>query len=285
MKQMTLILTFLVLWLAASGARPGFAKPNEGLNLSHVIAPVSPEHMAKIEEAQADYRDGEAALRAKDFVNAEANFRASLALFPGEAYLGLAEALTAQGRTAEAIQTYRLMFKPNPACGFGGSYITRTYLNYALLLDQTGQWAEAVAAYQYALPTLPGGVLPKINARFDPDAPQPVALAAAVHVALGLDASFVPEDGEEYEQSQGRAFQEYAKALQLAPNWDSANYYYGYGWQRLDHKSRARIGSVQQARAALQKAILMGRADVKEAARKTLRDLNKPAGKPTNKPA
>ena len=78
---------------------------------------------------------------------------------------------------------------------------------------------------------------------------------------------------------------EFGKALQLAPRADLANYYYGFGWERLEPKERARIGSIQQAKASLQKAILIGRADVKEAARKTLKDLNKPAEKPSKKPA
>ena len=285
MKHRRLALVLFVLSATVLVAKPTFAKPDDRPNLSHVIVPVSPQDEARIQEAQADYKDGEAALRAKDFVNAEADFRASLAIFPGEAYLGLAEALTAQGRITEAIQTYRLMFQPNPTCSFGGSYITRTYLNYALLLDQTGQWAEAVAAYQHALPTLPIGDLPKIDARFNPDVPQPVALAAAVHVALGLDANFVCEEMDGVEQSQERAFQEYSKALQLAPNWDTANYYYGFGWQQLYPKSRVKFGNVQQAKAALQKAVLLGRGDLKKAAQKALKDFNKPDSKTASKPA
>jgi len=79
------------------------------------------------------------------------------------------------------------------------------------------------------------------------------------------------------ELEHDRAFSEYTKALQLEPNWDVANYYYGYGWQWLASKCRARLGSVQQAKAALQKAILLGKADVKKAARKALKDLKKPA--------
>lgn len=247
--------------------------------------PLSPQFIDRMQQAEEEYQDGKAALRMKDFVRAEDDFRESLSITPGEAYLGLAEALTAQGRIAEAIQTYRLMFRPNPSCGFGGSYMTRAYLNYALLLDQTGQWAEAIAAYQQALPTLPGGDLPKISARFDPDVPQPVALAAAAHIGLGLIANFMCEEMDGDERSQEKAFQEYSQALQLAPNWDMANYYYGFGWRQLYPVSRVKFGNIQQAKASLKKAILVGRADVKKAARKTLNDLNKPADKPANKPA
>jgi len=109
----------------------------------------------------------------------------------------------------------------------------------------------------------------------NPAFPQPVALAAAAHIALGLDANWRCDALGELEHD--RAFSEYTKALQLEPNWDVANYYYGYGWQWLASKCRARLGSVQQAKAALQKAILLGKADVKKAARKALKDLKKPA--------
>ena len=71
--------------------------------------------------------------------------------------------------------------------------------------------------------------------------------------------------------------QEYQKALQLAPSWDVANYYYGYGWHNLRPKSRTKLGSMHQAKAALQKVVFLGKGDLKKAAAKVLRDLNKHA--------
>ena len=94
-------------------------------------------------------KDGAAAIRAGDFIAAEYSFRSSLADAPdGPAYLGLAETLTAQGRIAEALQTYHTLFNPGPNISWGGTYFTKADLEYALLLNQTGQWTNAVAHYK-----------------------------------------------------------------------------------------------------------------------------------------
>ena len=241
---------------------------------------------AECQQAQADYEDGVAALQAKDYVTAEGDFRSSLTDAPfgqshlgpgGEAYFGLAEALTGQGRIAEALQTYATLFNPDPHESFGGSYFTRVGLRYALLLNQTGQWAEALKRYQDALPNVPtggGDNLPMINVAFAPNVPQPTALAAAVNMALGVSDSFTPGAVTEFEDV--RAFQEYSQALQLEPNWSLTNFYYGFGWQRLGPADKAKLGSVQQAKAALLKAVRTGKGDVKKAAKKALLVAMKP---------
>ena len=204
--------------------------------------------------AAAEIKAGQAALKASDFAKAEAEFRASISDSPdGPAYLGLADTLTAQGRVIEAIQTYRMLFHPGNHLSFGGSYFMQAQMKYALLLNRAGQWEEAVAVFEAALPSVPDRGMTNIGVHFDPDVPQPAGLAAAAHIALGLDANWHCNalGGFDHEL----AFQEYTKALQIAPDWATANYYHGYGWQRLDPKSRARIGSVRQAKSALQKAL------------------------------
>jgi len=67
-------------------------------------------------------------------------------------------------------------------------------------------------------------------------------------------------------------------ASHLAPDSPFANYYYGYGWQVLDPK--AKMLHQEQAKAAFAKAVQLGKGDLKKAAEKALKDLNKPANKP-----
>ena len=58
--------------------------------------------------------------------------------------------------------------------------------------------------------------------------------------------------------------------MRLAPDSPLANYYYGYGWQHLDLKSRTRTANAQRAKAAFQKAAALGGTDVKKAAGEAL---------------
>lgn len=233
--------------------------------------PIPPALTLKYQQAKIACEDGEEALQAKDYVSAETSFRDSLATaHDGVAYLGLAEALAGQGRNGEALETYATLFNPGPHESYGGSYFTRANLEYALLLNQTGHWGEAVAHYNDALTDLIKWDY-KADVRLDPDTPQPATLAAAAHIGLGVYDSF------EYKpDSNTKAFQEYTTALRLAPNWDQANYYYGHGWQQLSPADKAKLGSAQRAKAALLKAVKVGKGDIKKAAKKALLVAVKP---------
>ena len=66
------------------------------------------------------------------------------------------------------------------------------------------------------------------------------------------------------------AFAEYGKALQLAPDSDLANYYYGVGWNNLSPAERKQFGSFQQAKAALEKAVKLAKGPLKVKAQKAL---------------
>jgi len=278
MKTLLLVTALLGLCAIATASSPGNTpqtpKPHSRTQFNLEL---SPEASAKLQQTEAAsrafYKDGETALRAEDFMSAEEDFRRSISTDPTEpnglVYLGLGEALAGQGQTAEAIKTYETIFDPGAHVGFGGSYFTRARLEYALLLDQTGRWAEAVAAFEMAFPDVPAGDLPKIDVRFAPDVSQPDALAAAAHVCLGLDEDSECDLFGEFDHVT--AFREYTKAMELRPNWDVANYYYGYGWKQLTPAERESVGSFEQAKAALQKAARIGKGDVKKAAQKALR--------------
>lgn len=250
----------MVLCATTPAMRPAAANNN----------PPSPEALARLQQWRQDTIDAFAALKAKDYATAEADFKNVNSFEPdGEAYFGLALIYTAQGRIPAAFQMYHEVFHPSNGVMTGGTFLTRAHLEYALLLNRAGRWSEAVASYRAAVPDLArGGDLPSLEIPFDPDTPQPVALEAATHVALGLDANWHCDDLNEYQHD--RAFSEYTKALQMEPNWAAANYYYGYGWGRLDRKSRARIANAQQAQAALQKAVKLAKGPIKIAAQKAL---------------
>ncbi len=230
-----------------------------------------PEYLARIQDYNAELSSAKASLQAGNYAQAEQGFRAAIADDWGDGpYIGLAETLVAEGRTVEALQTYYAYFHPAVGSFQGGGTIDpKVNLEYALLLNQNGQWMEAVDHYNAALPDLVKWDY-KASLRFDAAAPQPAALAAAAHIGLGLYDNVI-----EFSEPGGntKALQEYNAALRLAPDWDAANYYYGYGWQHLSPTERAKFGTMQQAKAHLQKAEKTGNANVKAAAQKVLKAL------------
>ena len=232
------------------------ATADEPLPLHHfssVMAPDPPQDTAARQQSGALNRVGKEALQENRFPAAESAFRGAITIHTGwgPSYYGLAQALTAQGKTPEAIQIYRELIYPRSNWVSSTGTETRTLMNYAALLAQTGQWAEAVSIYEKALPDLPGGDLPKIDVHFDPRVPQPTELLAAAHIALGLAANFGNDSDD------NRAVDEYRKALSLAPDWDLANFYYGFG---LRH-----VGRRAEAQAPFAKAAQMGNETLKKA--------------------
>lgn len=235
----------------------------------------TPEQVAEYqreEQAKGDKSDelrdtGEDLLTEGHYAAAELDFRQALAVQPGNPwpYAGLAEALEAQGRTREALAAYRTLIFPAPnGVLSSASNEVRTQMGYAIALSQLGRWPEAVAVYEKALKdTTHFGDAPRINVHFDPGVPQPVQLQALAHVATGM----------QYTGSglNKRAYVQFYQALSLDSDSPFTNYYYGYGWRSLDPTDQVRIMHTQQAKAALQKAVKIGNANVKAAALKALK--------------
>ena len=143
-------------------------------------------------------------------------------------------------------------------------------MKYALLLSQTGQQAEANVVYRKALLQVPD-VDDRTIGRFpDADTPSPTEFQAAVHVAIGLCATYGSDPFDTSDSQHVRAMQEFDKARQLQPESALTNYYYGYGWQRLSPNDREKAVDAVQAKAALLKAVKVGKGDVKKAAQKAL---------------
>ncbi len=223
------------------------------------------EWQVRTAEAGKLGHDAAADLHLGNYAQAAAEAREALSLNDdGVAAEVLAAALEGQGKDREALEAYQTVvehYDKHP----------RNLLPYAQLLLKSGQWAQAVAVYNQALPLLSDGELEKETSAFSPDVPEPLALETALHL----------ERGQIYNDTMGwagdtqnkEAMKEYKKALQLAPDNALTNYFYGVGWQKLTPTERAKFGTVQQAKAHLQKAEKVGNANVKAAATKVLKTL------------
>lgn len=211
-------------------------------------------------------RDAAADLHAGRYAQAEVEARQSLTLKPGDGVSAevLAASLEWQGKDQEALQAYQTVVEHYDRN-------SRSLLPYAQLLLKSGQWAQAVTVYNRALPILGNDELEKETSHFSPDVPEPVALETAIHLERGqiYNGTF----GWAGDSQNVEAMDEYKKALQLAPDNALTNYYYGAGWQKLSPTERVKFGTVQQAKAHLQKAEKVGNANVKAAAEKALKKL------------
>jgi len=232
---------------------------------------------------------GSDALHAGNFVSAEQFFQESVNTRnnPWVCYR-LAQSLIGQGRTADAIQVYRSVIyqrqqndgvqttvavSQNPTEMKSGMYLrecgtwgeTEDWMRYALLLSQTGQQKEATTIYLKALPRTPMLDDQVRKTLSDTDHLSLPAFQAATHIATGLCVS----------QSTGddAAMSEFIKAQQLQPDSPLTNYYYGSGWQKLSLADRAKTGSPDKARAALEKAAKLGTGDVQTQAKAELEQL------------
>lgn len=281
MKSLTIFLALT----AATLALPGTAQ-SKAVRHNPRGFPNSPELLARL-ALEGELRSaGMKALKNGNFTSAEADFRRSIeadSLSPS--YYGLGQALAGQGRTAEAIEAYRArIYGPPytvsvltdiPVHGLinpdvrecPGAAGAEAWMQYALLLSQTGQSEEAVIVYTKALPQVPAVDETTIHRFPDAATLTPTEFQASVHVALGLCASFGMDT---FEENAARAMREYNAARQIQPESALTNYYYGYGWQRLSPPERSRFGTEQQAKAALLKAVKVGKGDVKKAAQKAL---------------
>ncbi len=247
------------------------------------LRPATPEQLAVIEHSSHLTWVAVLSLHAGRYAQAEAEARQSVSynlLYSGLAQEVLAAALEAQGKDQEALQQYQTVvehYDKQP----------RNLLPYALLLLKSGQWEQALAVYNRALPWLPDvgrrwdntpvvhdSDLLQANSHFSPDVPDPAALEVNLHIARGLVyGSMCDWTGASLNT---RSLAEFGKALQLAPDSGLASYFYGTGWQHLSPAERAGFGTEEQAKASLQKAVKFGKGDVKVTAQKALMVAMKP---------
>ncbi len=250
---------------------------------------ISPQEKARSSAILARINEltpaGTEALHLKNFAAAEVDYCELVQIDPDvNSYYGLGEALAGQGKTAEALAAYKtavewpLNTDPRAiainqahgnynnlrGCAFSKDAVA--WMKYALLLSQTGQNAQAFAVYSGAVHLAGDTAYPDLKPLSSTEQPSPVELQAAAHIALGLLVNGTSYDPEE-------AMNEFAQARALAPDVAVTNYYYGYGWQRLDRNSPTRAADAVQAKAALAKAAVSDDDTIKKAATEALKRM------------
>ena len=236
-------------FLCAAGGALGQYHHDNQRSVRANFTPVTPPNKAKMDEMARLTDTAAAALDAGRYAEAEDNARQATSL-PLGALRGqelLAAALDAQGKTQEALQAYKVMADT-------GGVFPRNMLPYALLLLKTGQWAQAVEAYNRQLPYLSDLML--ANSHFSPDVPQLRELEAAIHIGLGMTGDF---RGHYWHQHNGTAgdptLSDFRAALALEPASPLANYYYASALRQLGRRDEAKV--------AYAKAAQLGGDDVK----------------------
>lgn len=239
---------------------------------AHAQGPVRipmPQAQARADESYRLARTAAVSLHSGDYAKAEGEAREAVALeiLPSIADEVLAASLDSQGKNQEALQIYKTLVSY-------GVCNPRNLLPYAQLLLKSGDWKQALKMYNQAGSQFPTGSLMFVPSHFSSDVPEPGALATALYIEHGR----LYNAGTNWAgQAQNiEAMAQYAKALQLSPNNAVVNYFYGTGWQKLSPAEGAKFGDAAQAKAALQKAVKLGKPDVKEAAQKALLVAAKP---------
>ena len=242
------------IWLCVAGG--AIAQPHLPIrrNVNAATVVISPEGLAKSAEIDRLDAAAQAAMEAGDYAEAEASARQSVVLgdFAGLGHDYLAAALYWQGKTPEALAAYKYVMQHTT----NGT----DWPVYALLLLQTGQWAQAATIYNTPHYGEEDNKMLYGNNHFSPTVPEPQKLEACLHIALGLDTGWAGYCTDIRRPLQ--TLTEFQKALALEPNSAVTNYYYGYGLQQA--------GRAKDAQAAFAKAAAMGDASVKAAAEKAM---------------
>lgn len=238
--------------------------------MQHVRVPISPAVEASVEQSNQAAIAAAVDLHAGRYAQAEAEARESVSL---EFLIGmgrevLAAALAAQGKDKEALQEYHAIVVDQM------DHHASNMVPYAQLLLKSGDWKEALSVYNRALSRFPNAELASESTHFSPDVPEPAALAVALDIQRGRLYNAAPNAAGQTQNAE--AMGEYGKALQLAPDSALVNFYYGSGWQRLTPAEKAKFGNAAQARAALQKAAVLGTGDVKKNAEEALKAFATP---------
>jgi tetratricopeptide (TPR) repeat protein len=202
------------------------------------------------------YEVAASALDAGKYSLAESDATKSLVLVPGEEIplAILAAAFDDEGKVSEALSTYATLRSQ-------GAWQGRVLLPYALLLLKNGDYNQALAVYERALPFISSYIYngPQIlseDSDFLPDTQDERHLEANIRIALG----WTYDTGTTWAgHSQAmKALPEYSRAYALENDSPVACIAYATGLKEA--------GRNVEARAILQKAISNSKGDVKETA-------------------
>lgn len=246
--------------LLCAGSAAGQGNPPFPQEIRRRVITGTPERQSaartRAEQCHALNMAGFTALHTGQYTAAEDDARHVLAVSHGQDILApelLAESLDAQGKNAEALAAYQTLADQ-------GSGSPRVLLPYALLLLKDGRWPEAVASYNKAAPSIAFGQLIAGAGHFTAANPEPTTLGAAIHVGLGL--TYLSSADWAGNSRRDRGMEHLQEALRLVPNSALANYYYGYGLQK--------IGRRAEAQAAFKKTAALDDGNIKAAALKQL---------------
>jgi len=226
--------------------------------------PLTPAQRATLNRIGQLDKSAAAELDRDHYAKAEADARHSMSLGhdSGVALELFAQSLNAQGKTQEALKAYRQIYHQ-------GGHFPRNLLPYAQLLLETGHVSQAVVVYNESLYSLDFGNLVKANSHFSPGKANRTQLASAIHVAQGL--TYASSDSWGGSSQVEKAMDEFDQALRLQPDSALANYYYGYGWQKLPTTEKLKAQTAAKAKASLMIAAASGSDDIKKAAADSLR--------------
>jgi tetratricopeptide (TPR) repeat protein len=165
--------------------------------------------------------------------------------YPTDAWLGLARAMDAQGKSAQALPAYRQAFNPPSGSGLYSSLPSdvASFARYGTLCEEAGLHEEAIKVYQETGARLN----PKPDVPLEDDVLTPQQLRARLDVVRGIALAEAKEhSGQDRDREALQAFQ---KAAQEQPQDPKVQFYLGYGLQKVGKfaEAQAAFGRAAQA--------------------------------------
>ena len=210
---------------------------------SMVIQPYDANRIARDNKYEQLLEEGDKTVAANP-VLAEGYYQkaASLIAYRPDAWLGLARARDAQGKSTQAFPAYRQAFNPPSGSGLYSSFPSdvASFARYGALCVENGQQEEAMKVYTQAGDRLN----PKPDVPFGVADLSPQNLRARLDMIRGIALAEAKEhSGQDRDKEALQAFQ---KAAQEQPNDPHVQFYLGYGLRKA--------GKFAQAQTAFQKA-------------------------------
>ncbi len=177
---------------------------------------------------------------------AEGYYRQASALIPyrPDAWLGLARATDAQGKSAESLPYYKQAFEPPSGSGLYSSFPAdiASLARYGALCEENGQHQAALKVYNQACDRL--NPKPKIPLQAA-DLPSP-QLRARLDVVRGIALSESKEHSGQDRDTE--AMEAFKQAASLEPNDPRVQYYLGYGCQKTGQLTASKTAFEKAAR-------------------------------------
>ena len=255
------------------GFAPAEAQP-KAMSAYAALPPINKEYTTKVLGSLALAERGDASIKHLAWKEAKQEYQQALDLLPDSkpALYGLAKYSQNDGETAKAIEYYRkAIYSTNPADkGFGETNTSRL-MEFALLLNKTGQIDEALSVYNHAATALDyqdsdtrNGephlkvLLPEIvreRVQADQVRYTPERLQASANTALAYEEMAFGSNKEALSHMQ--------EAVKLYPDSPVTHYYLG----------EALPSGSPREKAAYKKASELGDGETKAAAKERLKVL------------